>query len=67
MLASATDGGKLSLWKVSDGSLLRTLNENLDDFYNVAFSPDGYLLVSGSVDGIVQFWGISEAIPLEEK
>jgi len=31
----------------------------------VAFSPDGSLLASGTSNGLVQFWGISEALQNE--
>jgi hypothetical protein len=31
----------------------------------LAFSPNSTLMASGTSDGLVQFWGISESIPLE--
>jgi WD40 repeat protein len=32
---------------------------------SLAFSPDGTTLVTGAANGALQFWGISQAIPVE--
>jgi WD40 repeat protein len=55
MLAS---GGKVRLWQVSDGSLLRTLEGLTDWVTSVAFSPDGETLALGSRE--VQFCRVSD-------
>jgi len=54
----------LRLWRVVDGQLLSLLDKDNDSINRVAFSPDGRFLVSGGANGWVQFWGLSEAIPL---
>ena len=47
------------------GTTLVTVTEYWDGIKSVAFSPDDLLLVSAAADGMLQFWGISEAIPIE--
>jgi WD40 repeat protein len=57
-------GKALTLWDVSTGQELLTLDGNGEDFTSVAFSPDGGLIASASADGIVQIWN---ATPLGAK
>ena len=45
--------------------IVNNLIEHWDHVTSVAFSPEGDLLVSGTADGILHFWGISEAIPMD--
>ena len=52
------------LWKVSDGTLLRTL-EKKEEHEAVAFSPDGSLLATGAswrsqTVGAVSLWRVSD-------
>lgn len=51
--------------RVTDGEILRILAEESDSIISVAFSPDSHILVSAAADGVLRFWGLSEAIPLE--
>ena len=60
ILALGTYEGRVQLWQVSDGSLLRTLNGNDSEVKCVAFSPDGQSLAVGTNDGSVQVWQVSD-------
>ena len=57
-LASGSWDETVRLWRVSDGSLLRTLEGHTGPVWSVAFSPDGATLASGSDDGTVRLWGV---------
>jgi len=54
----ATGGDALRLWRVADGALLCTLTGPRLSVASISFSADGSLLVSGSGDGTVRYWGI---------
>jgi WD40 repeat protein/tetratricopeptide (TPR) repeat protein len=60
MVASAWGFGQVSVQRVSDGTLLRTLERHPDLVWSVAFSPDGATLASGCWDGNVRLWRISD-------
>ncbi len=60
MLASGARDGTVNLWRVADGSLLRTLAGHTDWVLSVAFSPDGKTLVSGAADGTVNLWRVAD-------
>jgi WD40 repeat protein len=65
-LASSSAQAAAQLWRVSDGSLVRTLEASapttattrLSD--NVAFAPTGQLLASGTADGRILIWQVSD-------
>jgi len=59
-LASGATDGTVRLWRVSDGSLVRTLEGHEYGVSSVVFSPDGTLLASGSGDRTVKLWRISD-------
>jgi len=44
------------LWSVADGQALRTLRGHAGFVWGVAFSPDGKLLASSSVDSTIKLW-----------
>jgi WD40 repeat protein len=59
------EAGNLTLWQVSDGKLLRTLEGDPADPDTIAFSPDGKILAaatynSGSETGSLVLWRISD-------
>lgn len=54
---SATRSSFLEMWLMADGSLL-ALPFYLEGVSAVAFSGDGRYLATGSLDGLVQLWGV---------
>jgi RNA polymerase sigma factor (sigma-70 family) len=64
--------GKVRLWDVRTGKLLRKMGQNNGAVISLAFSPDGRSLVSGSAaDGTVHLWdvasGQSQVLATEHK
>ena len=60
-LASCSDDRDdkvIHLWHVSTGDLKGTLTGHADVVRDVAFSPSGEILVSGSRDGELRFWDV---------
>jgi len=56
-LASGSADGRIKLWEVSSGNLLRTLEGHKNNaVYCVAFYPEGHTLASGSDDETVKLW-----------
>lgn len=51
------------LWDLDTGQVLRTLRGHENSIYDVAFSPDGHTLVTGSPDQTVRFWEVSAGQP----
>jgi WD40 repeat protein len=60
-LASPIAGGnKIGIFRVSDGSLVRTLEGHISGVTSVTFSPDGSLIASGSWDNTIKIWRVSD-------
>ena len=60
VLAAGADWSRVVLWNPQDGSLLSLLYGMNGAVTGVAFSPDGYLMVTVSFDGTIQIWGVAE-------
>lgn len=57
LFAAAYDRS-VRLWRTADGAALMTLVGHKSAVSGVVFSPDGYLLATGSWDGSIRLWGI---------
>jgi len=53
-------GVSMRLWEVETGRLLQTFSNHANDVNDVAFSPDGKWIASGSSDFSVQLWRLTE-------
>ncbi len=58
LLASGSYDTTAILWRVSDGTPLRTLPHGYQ-IKAVQFSPDGHLLASGALDGTTRLWNLT--------
>jgi WD40 repeat protein len=65
LLASGSEDNTIKLWRVADGSLVRTLRGHTDRVTSVSFSPDGRLLASGSRDGTIKLWRVADGALLQ--
>ena len=59
-LASPIRFNRVGIFRVSDGSLVRTLHGHTDYVRSVTFSPDGSLIASGSADDTIKIWRVSD-------
>ncbi len=60
-LASACEDRTARLWDPASGENLRTFADHGDMVFEVAFSPDGRLLASGTGNGGVYLWPLAPA------
>ena len=63
-LAAGGMDGSVRLYRVADGSLVRTLSGHSGFVSSLAFSPDGSLLASASSDDTIRIWQVSEGVLL---
>jgi len=56
LLASASSDHTVKIWRVADGTLLRTLTGFFESVTSVAFSHNGQLIAAGSTDRNVRVW-----------
>lgn len=54
LLAAGERTGKIWIWRVSDWSLVETIQAHQSDIYALKFSPDGQSIASGSLDDTVR-------------
>lgn len=62
LMATGHDDRRVRLWRVSDGSLVRTLEGGHNSaVWSVAFSPDGTLLATTAAaeDGTINLWQVN--------
>src|SRR4051812_7737835 len=58
-LATSSVDGTVKLWRVADGTLLRTLPQPAG-ITAVAFSPDGQWLSTSSYDLLIRVWRVAD-------
>jgi WD40 repeat protein len=56
ILASDGGYGKINLWNLRTGQLLRTLSRHSNSVMSLTFSPDGQTLVSSGIDKKIKIW-----------
>ena len=59
-LASASSDRSVKVWRVADGSLVRTFGDFYETVTSVAFSHNGQRLVAGSIDRTVKVWNVAD-------
>ncbi len=55
-LVSGGDDGKINIWELATGKLVRTLKSDPERWRDVAFSPDGSMLAAAGFDHGLFFW-----------
>ena len=64
LLAIAFNDNSIMLRRAKDGAPVSTLNEHTSGVNNLDFSPDGKRLYSGSYDGTVRTWQVTETVSM---
>jgi WD40 repeat protein len=62
MFLSGSEDGTVNLYKVSSFFPIKTFSGHRDDVTSVAFSPDGSMVLTGSLDGTAKLWSVSDSI-----
>ena len=48
------------MWKISDGSLVRTFGDHYEIIKSVQFSPDGQYILTAALDGFAKIWRVTD-------
>ena len=59
LLASASADRTVKIWRVADGTLVKTLGGFFDSVTSVTFSHNGQTLVAGSTDRNIKVWNVA--------
>ncbi len=59
LLVSGGADGKVLLWSVADGSLVRTLRDGGPAIFTIRFSGDGKLIAAGGGEDQIQVWDVT--------
>ena len=63
LFAAGYQDGRISLWEVTRGDPLATLEGHAHIVSRVVFSPDGRVLASSSQDGTILLWDVPSILP----
>jgi WD40 repeat protein/serine/threonine protein kinase len=55
---SGSTTGKLTLWNLDTGSIIRELDGSTSEIKSIAYHPDGNTILAGTVDGTILAWDI---------
>jgi len=64
-LISGSRDKTIRLWRVRDGTLLKTLEGHTREVDSIAFSPDGAIFASGSWDKTIRLWRVRDGTLLK--
>ena len=59
-MASGGSDTFIKVWKVADGTLIRTIAAHVRDIRKLVFSPDGKTLASASDDLTIKLWKVAD-------
>ena len=65
LIASTHQDGKLKLWDIHTGNLLREFEGHTDTAWQVEFSPDGTMLATTGWDQVVRIWDVESGTPIQ--
>ena len=60
LLATGADDGRIKLWSLATGKLVRNISGHKGDINSLSFSPDSTRLVSGSADKTIRVWDVTK-------